>query len=181
METSTPFNIKVASLRLGDFTEAEVAELYGQHTAETGQESPAARTTFSLRRRTWSPNDPFARGLRERYNQLETERTATLAEMRDLNAADDAKPDLPTIDDVDLLNALPYLALNLAQAQQDFMRRLFEIIQRSVRLHQESDDVTIKITLPADMLPQVAEAAERFKKTPCPHNTGCPPAGQPDV
>jgi hypothetical protein len=36
--TSSPFNIKVASLRLGDFTPAEVAELYGQHTAETGQE-----------------------------------------------------------------------------------------------------------------------------------------------
>jgi hypothetical protein len=39
--TSSPFNIKVASLRLGDFTEAEVAELYGQHTAETGQEFTA--------------------------------------------------------------------------------------------------------------------------------------------
>ncbi|MFM9607714.1 ATP-binding protein [Streptomyces niveiscabiei] len=36
--TSSPFNIKIASLRLGDFTEAETAELYRQHTAETGQE-----------------------------------------------------------------------------------------------------------------------------------------------
>jgi hypothetical protein len=33
-----PFNIKIESLRLGDFTADEVAELYGQHTAETGQE-----------------------------------------------------------------------------------------------------------------------------------------------
>ena len=32
------FNIKAASLRLGDFTRAEVAALLGQHTAETGQE-----------------------------------------------------------------------------------------------------------------------------------------------
>jgi hypothetical protein len=39
--TSSPFNIKVASLRLGDFTEAEVYALYGQHTAETGQEFTA--------------------------------------------------------------------------------------------------------------------------------------------
>ncbi|MDR1513098.1 MAG: ATP-binding protein [Propionibacteriaceae bacterium] len=31
------FNIKTKSLRLGDFTEAEVRELYGQHTRETGQ------------------------------------------------------------------------------------------------------------------------------------------------
>ncbi|WP_322751668.1 MULTISPECIES: ATP-binding protein [unclassified Frankia] len=35
--TSSPFNIKVESLRLGDFTLDEVRELYGQHTAETGQ------------------------------------------------------------------------------------------------------------------------------------------------
>ena len=37
------FNISAASLRLGDFGRAEVAELLGQHTAETGQEfEPAA-------------------------------------------------------------------------------------------------------------------------------------------
>ncbi|WP_251080597.1 AAA family ATPase [Frankia sp. AgPm24] len=36
--TSSPFNIKVESLRLGDFTPDEVRALYGQHTAETGQE-----------------------------------------------------------------------------------------------------------------------------------------------
>lgn len=36
--TASPFNIKVESLRLGDFTPDEVRELYGQHTAETGQE-----------------------------------------------------------------------------------------------------------------------------------------------
>ena len=35
--TASPFNIKLESLRLGDFTPAEVAQLYGQHTAETGQ------------------------------------------------------------------------------------------------------------------------------------------------
>jgi hypothetical protein len=41
--TASPFNIKLESLRLGDFTPAEVRELYGQHTADTGQEfTPAA-------------------------------------------------------------------------------------------------------------------------------------------
>lgn len=35
--TSSPFNVKVRSLTLRNFTEEEVAELYGQHTAETGQ------------------------------------------------------------------------------------------------------------------------------------------------
>jgi hypothetical protein len=41
--TSSPFNISVESLWIGDFTAADVAELYGQHTAETGQAfTPAA-------------------------------------------------------------------------------------------------------------------------------------------
>ncbi|SBW25736.1 AAA ATPase [Candidatus Protofrankia californiensis] len=35
--TASPFNIKLESLRLGDFTPDEVGELYAQHTAETGQ------------------------------------------------------------------------------------------------------------------------------------------------
>jgi AAA ATPase domain len=35
--TSSPFNIKVESLTLPNFTPAEVAELYQQHTAATGQ------------------------------------------------------------------------------------------------------------------------------------------------
>jgi len=35
--TSSPFNIKVRSLTLENFTRDEVAELYGQHTEETGQ------------------------------------------------------------------------------------------------------------------------------------------------
>ncbi len=35
--TSSPFNIKVRSLTLRNFTAEEVVELYGQHTSETGQ------------------------------------------------------------------------------------------------------------------------------------------------
>jgi AAA ATPase domain len=36
--TASPFNVKTKSLRLGDFTFEDVVELYGQHTAVTGQE-----------------------------------------------------------------------------------------------------------------------------------------------
>ena len=40
------FNVRAAALRLGDFTEAEVRELLGQHTRETGQAfTPAALET----------------------------------------------------------------------------------------------------------------------------------------
>jgi hypothetical protein len=35
--TASPFNVKVASLRLSDFSETDVRDLYAQHTAETGQ------------------------------------------------------------------------------------------------------------------------------------------------
>jgi hypothetical protein len=35
--TSSPFNVSVKSLRIADFTPRQVAELYAQHTAETGQ------------------------------------------------------------------------------------------------------------------------------------------------
>lgn len=37
LNTASPFNIKVASLTLRNFIHSEVAELYAQHTAETGQ------------------------------------------------------------------------------------------------------------------------------------------------
>jgi hypothetical protein len=37
LNSSSPFNIKVESLTLRDFTRDEVAELYAQHTADTGQ------------------------------------------------------------------------------------------------------------------------------------------------
>ncbi len=35
--TSSPFNIKEKSLRIASFTEADIRELYAQHTADTGQ------------------------------------------------------------------------------------------------------------------------------------------------
>ncbi|BAU13012.1 unknown protein [Leptolyngbya sp. NIES-3755] len=38
LNTASPFNVKVQSLTLRDFTAEEVAELYAQHTTETGQE-----------------------------------------------------------------------------------------------------------------------------------------------
>jgi len=50
--TSSPFNIKVESLTLPNFTADEVAELYGQHTTDTGQPfTPEARAlAFELTR-----------------------------------------------------------------------------------------------------------------------------------
>lgn len=55
----SPFNVAVDSLRLGDFTKAEIAELYGQHTADTGQEfTPEAveRAFFYSQGQPWLVN-----------------------------------------------------------------------------------------------------------------------------
>ncbi|MEO1298197.1 MAG: ATP-binding protein, partial [Cyanobacteria bacterium J06636_16] len=50
LNTSSPFNIKIKSLTLRNFTAAEVAQLYEQHTAATGQrfEPEAVQHAFTL-------------------------------------------------------------------------------------------------------------------------------------
>ncbi|MGH9938328.1 MAG: ATP-binding protein [Blastocatellia bacterium] len=50
LTTASPFNIKLESLTLGNFTAEEVATLYRQHTAETGQvfTEEALRRAFEL-------------------------------------------------------------------------------------------------------------------------------------
>ncbi|BAZ89420.1 hypothetical protein NIES932_08980 [Raphidiopsis curvata NIES-932] len=50
LNTSSPFNIKVASLTMRNFNLAEVGELYQQHTAATGQifTPEAIETAFDL-------------------------------------------------------------------------------------------------------------------------------------
>lgn len=59
MGTSSPFNIKIESLRLGDFTAQEVRELYAQYTADTGQpfsEQALARAFELTRGQPWLVN-----------------------------------------------------------------------------------------------------------------------------
>ncbi|BAZ12422.1 hypothetical protein NIES4071_42530 [Calothrix sp. NIES-4071] len=50
LNTSSPFNIKVRSLTLRNFNETEVAQLYHQHTLDTGQvfTDEAVQTAFEL-------------------------------------------------------------------------------------------------------------------------------------
>src|SRR5207249_3222039 len=55
------------------------------------------------------------------------------------------------------------LALNLVHAPEELLRRLFEIIQLTVRLHFDPTEASINITLPADLLPDIAHAAERMQ------------------
>jgi DNA invertase Pin-like site-specific DNA recombinase len=108
------------------------------------------------------PDDPFTKALRGSYNDLDAEKIATLAAITGLDAADEAEPGRPGIEDTALLDALPYLALNLANAPEPLLRKLFEITQLAVRLHDEGDRATITIRLPAEQLPDIAHAAERI-------------------
>jgi site-specific DNA recombinase len=124
------------------------------------------------------PDDPFAHGFRATYNDLEAERKTVAGRMAALEAAEEAEPDdVQSAGDADLLDALPHLSPNLSHAPQNLLRALFEIIQLNVRLHQDSEDVTTKITPPGDMLTDLAEAVERIETTmPALHRL--PPRGE---
>jgi hypothetical protein len=62
---------------------------------------------------TGDPGDPFTKGLRAKYNELDSERQTVLAALAELDAADAATPSGPTLEGAHLLDGLPYLALNL--------------------------------------------------------------------
>ncbi|WP_243793791.1 recombinase family protein [Saccharopolyspora gloriosae] len=107
------------------------------------------------------PDDPFAKGLRNSYNELEANRNSILNAMSELDATEASEPAKPSLDDLALLDALPYLRVNLARAPEEHLRQLFEITQLTVRLHGDSDEVTISITLPSDTLDDIANTAEK--------------------
>ncbi len=88
--------------------------------------------------------------------------TNTSAIPRPYTSAKAPYPDRPGTADIALLDALPYLTLHLADAPEPLLRRLFEITQLDIRSHNDRDQVTITITLPADQLPDIAHAAGRI-------------------
>ncbi|WP_156096587.1 recombinase family protein [Amycolatopsis jejuensis] len=117
------------------------------------------------------PEDPFTQGLRTTYNELETQKKAAITAIADLDAADEVEPGKPGEDSIALLDALPFLALNLADGPEDQLRPLLEILQLGVRLIGDTDNVRIEIKLPADDLPEIAHHAERTMRTMSPTST----------
>ena len=112
------------------------------------------------------PDDPWAKGLRGSYNDLEAEKTAALSAVAGLDAADAAEPTRSDPGDVTLLDQLPYLRFKLAQAPEPLLRALFEATRLTIDLHEHSDDATITVTLPADDLPTIAAAARELPAEP---------------
>jgi hypothetical protein len=116
MGSSSPFNIKEESIRLGNFDEAEVRELYGQHTAETGQvfaEEAIARAWELSQGQPWVVN-ALAREIVEKISVPVTE-PITAAHM------DTAKERL-------ILSRATHLDSLLARLQEDRVRRVIEPI-----------------------------------------------------
>lgn len=110
--------------------------------------------------RDGDPDDPFTRGLRQNYNDLEKQKNTSLATIAQLEAAD--VPAARAATDLSRLDALPYLAVNLAKAPRELLYELFQVTQLSVHVHGRGDEVTIKVKLPVDRLPKTAQAAERI-------------------
>jgi site-specific DNA recombinase len=119
------------------------------------------------------PEDPWTKGLRTSYNDLDAEKTAALTAVAELDTADHAEPGRPHPSDIALLDQLPYLRLHVTDAPEPLLRALFEATRLNIGLHKDSDDVTLTITLPADDLTVIADAA---RKLPAQHPT--PPADQ---
>ncbi len=109
-----------------------------------------------------APDDPFAKALRQNYNELAANKNTVQAEMVQLDAQDIETPAPPTPSDLSLLDAVPYLRVNLARAPQALLQTLFEVTQLTVQLNGLGDVVTIGVKLPADQVPAIAEAGERI-------------------
>ncbi|WP_340687819.1 recombinase family protein [Amycolatopsis coloradensis] len=109
------------------------------------------------------PDDPFTTALRGSYNNLAGEEKRLLAKITELDEADlAATPKEMTADDLPLIDALPYLAMNLALAPAPYLQALFEAVQLAIMVHDDGEHATITIKLPADQLPEITHVAERI-------------------
>ncbi|MEM9905084.1 MAG: ATP-binding protein [Cyanobacteria bacterium P01_D01_bin.44] len=83
LNTASPFNIKVRSFTLRNFTVAEVGHLYAQHTQDTGQAFTAAaqQRAFELSQgQPWLVNALAKEAVEELVNNASAEVTADLIE-----------------------------------------------------------------------------------------------------
>ncbi|WP_410582688.1 hypothetical protein [Amycolatopsis sp. lyj-108] len=70
-----------------------------------------------------APDDPFAKALRQSFNELAANKNTVQAEVAQLDAQDSETPAPPMPSDLSLLDAVPYLRVNLARAPQPLLRR----------------------------------------------------------
>ncbi len=169
-------------LLAADLTEVDDRAARQRHTEQQRLqriiEDIARRQDAVLRQaQDGEPDDVFTKALRGTYNDLETQKANAVATIALLDTTDPATPHRAAPADTALLDALPYLTLNLAKAPEPLLRRLFEVTQLNIRLHDDGDRVTITIKLPEDGLPHVAGAVaaianENTEQAPPPQATG---------
>lgn len=109
------------------------------------------------------PADSFTQGLRNRYNDLESERCAVLATIAELDEKEAQEPAKPSRDSVGLLEALPRLKANLRRAPEGLLTRLFDLTQLTIQVHYKTGEATLKVTLPEEHISAVAEAASELE------------------
>jgi site-specific DNA recombinase len=95
------------------------------------------------------PDDPFTTALRGSYHELEARKATALAAVARLDAAEDNDSNRVSAVDMALLDALPSLAFDLAEAPEPLVRKLFKSTQLTVQLADGSDHVTVIVRLPA--------------------------------
>ncbi|KZB82826.1 recombinase family protein [Amycolatopsis regifaucium] len=123
------------------------------------------------------PDDPFTAALRGSYNELAKDEKQLQAKIAALDEADSSTPRGMTADEVPLIDALPYLATNLAKAPEPYLRALFEAVQLAIVVHDDGEHATITIKLPADKLPEIAQVAERITEPMNPQDLPAQRAG----
>jgi hypothetical protein len=146
---------------LGRIDDTAVQEREAERTRQQKLLATIARQQDSIMKqaREGDPDDPFTTGLRQSCNDLESRKNASLAAIARLDKADQSAG--PKTADLGRLEALPYLAINLAKAPRELLHELFEVTQLSVNVHGRGDEVTITVRLPMDHLPKMAQAAEK--------------------
>lgn len=117
------------------------------------------------------PDDPFTQRLRQRFNDLEAQRKTQLALVADLDKADAGNAARPSAEQVNLLDALPHLAVNLHRAPSDILDRLFDLTQLTVRVHYATNEATVKVTLPAGEADSVIELSKAIEEEQMPNTT----------
>lgn len=81
---------------------------------------------------------------------------------RDLSVDRDKRKSAPS-------QALPYLAVNLADAPEPLLRRLFEATSLTIKITDDGDHVTISDRLPADAMPRSSAPLKRSTTRPVNH------------
>ncbi|GLY38815.1 putative recombinase [Amycolatopsis sp. NBRC 101858] len=160
-----------------DDHEAAEAEAQRQRLRQAMDDLAKKQESVMRQAMDGDPEDAFTKALRSRYNDLEAQRAELAVTLSGVDETASSGPRLPTADDLSLLDGLPYLALNLAQAPEALLRTLFEVVQLHVQIHDGGEHATLTITLPADQVSEVAGTAERISDQMNPQATPGQSAG----